>query len=117
MSLSLLLNRPCTIVRRLASGTKDAHGREIPAEEDVATVCEIQQRSRRETGDEGEVSDTFWSAYFPAGTVLNTGDAVIVDGLGQFELVGDPWHADTGSFGVAHVEATVRRTRGPEDGS
>lgn len=101
----------------MASTDRDAHGREIPATGHTETFCDVQQRSRREPGDEGELSDTIWDGFFPPGTVLNTGDAVIVNALGRFELIGDPWSANTGSLGVAHVEATLRRTRGPEDGS
>lgn len=115
MSLTQLLSRPCTIVRRLASADKDAHGNEVPDEQYVETVCEVQQRSRREPGDEGELSDTYWEGYFPTGTAIGTGDAVIVNAIGEFEVVGEPWQANTGSVGVAHVEATLRRTRGPED--
>lgn len=117
MSLIQLLSRPCTIVQRLPSAEKDARGNEIPGERFIETVCEVQQRSRREPGDAGETSDTYWDGYFPADTQLNTGDAVIVDAIGEFELVGDPWQANTGSLAVAHVEATLRRTRGAEDGS
>lgn len=116
--LSTLLNRPCTIIRRSASGsTDDGYGNRTPAETLVEAVCELQQRQRSEPGDQGEFSDTAWLIVFPAGTVIDTGDGVIVDGH-IFEMVGDPWEVRNPRTQVAsHVEATVRRTGAEEDGS
>lgn len=116
--LSQLINRPCTLVLRSSSTELDAHGNEIPSEDLVASVCEIQQQRRDEPGGEGELSDTRWDAFFPVGTSLTTGDSVEVPGLGTFELTGDPWSARNPRTQVeSHVEATLRRTDGPEDAS
>jgi hypothetical protein len=111
MTLAQLLNRTCTLVIRSASAEEDDYGNAIEDESSVETVCEIQQRQRSETADEGELSDTSWLGVFPAGTDLRTADAVIVEGLGQFELVGDPWTArNPRTQAESHVEATLRRT-------
>lgn len=114
--LSQLINRDCTIIRRLESSTTDAHGNEVPEEDLVTTVCEVQQQQRQEQGLAGELSDTRWLGFFLPGVELRTGDAVDVDGLGTFELVGDPWPArNPRTQQESHVEATLRRTEGTED--
>lgn len=113
-----LITRPCTIVNRSESDDTDELGNEIPSEDLVDGVWEVQQRNRREQGDEAELSDTLWDAYFLAGTKLRTGDAVIDDELGHFELVGDPWPArNPRTQQASHLEATVRQIRGSEDPS
>lgn len=108
--LSTLLNRPMTILRRTASGTTDAYGADIPGTTEVEVVGELQQQRRDEPATEGELSDTRWLAIFPAGTSIDTGDAVACDGE-TFEVVGDPWAArNPRTQVVSHVEATLRRT-------
>lgn len=115
--LSTLINRPCTIIRRHEGTTRDAHGNLIPDEEEVETVCELQQRQRSEGDDAGELSDTRWMLFLPAGTEIDTGDGVVVDGQ-TFEMVGDPWNArNPRTQQESHIEATVRRTAGEETGS
>lgn len=118
MSLAQLLNTPVTILRRSASGETDPYGNPIEAEEEVETVGEVQQQQRGEAGDAGELSDTAWLGVFPAGTDLRTGDAVRVDGIGEFELVGDPWPVrNPRTQQSSHVEASMRRTTGTEEAS
>lgn len=118
MSVAALINRPCTVTRRADSGEADDYGNPIQGDTDVATVCELQkfaQPNREEPGTEGELSDTLWTLFLPAGTVIRTGDAVTVDG-DAYEMVGDPWHVRNPTTGVeSHVEATVRRTTGSGD--
>jgi hypothetical protein len=119
VTLSQLLSTPCTIVRRSASGTTDEHGNDIPSETTAATVCELQLQPTRASGEPssaGELSNTLWDLFLPTGTDIRTGDAVVVRGQ-EYELVGDPWDATTGSASMHHVEATVRRTVGAEDES
>lgn len=53
----------------------------------------------------------------PAGTDVQGDDAVQVDGE-VYELVGEPWEArNPRTRQVSHIEATARRTAGPEDAS
>ncbi len=81
-------------------------------------VCEVQQRQRNEDADQGEMSESDWLGIFPVGTELTTADAISVEGLGEFELVGAPWPARNPRTQLAsHVEATLRRTAGAADGS
>lgn len=116
--LSALLNRPCTITRKLPGSTTDAYGNENPVTQTVTTVCELQQErhlSDAEPAGQGELSDTKWLLVLPATTTIRTGDTVTVDGL-RFEMFGDPWHARNPRTGVeSHVECTVRRTAGSEE--
>lgn len=115
MTLATLINRPCAIIRRTNTGTTDDLGNEIPSEAAVETVCEIQQRSRDEQDDQGELSETVWNVFLPAGTVIHNGDAIVVDGA-EYELVGEPWAArNPRTQAESHLELTVKRTRGDED--
>lgn len=118
MSLSQLLNRPCWVVQRSDTGDVDELGNEEPSETEVETVCEIQQVQRDEDETQGELSDTDWLGVFPAGTALDTGDAVKVEGLGKFELTGAPWAVrNPRTQTESHVEATLRRVAGDDDAS
>lgn len=116
MTLETLLNRPVTIVNR--SGDEvDEYGGGVPAEAFVETVGELQQQRRTEPGDQGELSDTTWALFLPAGTVIGTGDQVLCDG-DTYEVVGAPWAARNPRLRVeSHVEATLRRTATGEAGS
>lgn len=112
MPLAQLLNRPCTIVRRSASGSTDVYGNDVPTETSVSALCELQQHRSDEEDDQGEVSDTLWKLYLPKDTAVRTGDGVIVDGE-TYEVVGDPWHArNPRTKAESHIEATLRRTAG-----
>lgn len=115
--LADLLNLPITIVNRASGDDVDEYGNAIPTESLVETVGELQQIRRDEPSEAGETSDTRWLLIVPAGTVLNTGDVVIV-GNEVFEVVGQPWPARNPRTGAAsHIEATLRRTSGDESGS
>lgn len=118
--LAALLTRPVTIIHRTAGAGAgaDEYGNPIPAETTVQTVCELQQTERaavNEPAGRGELSDTHWLLILPAGTQIDTSDAIIADSR-RFELIGDPWpvrNPRTGS--ESHVQATVRRTAGADD--
>lgn len=112
MTLSQLLNRPMTLILRSDTGDEDAYGNDVPDETFVEVAGELQQQRRTEPADAGETSLTDWLLILPAGTLLNTGDAVICDGQ-VYEVVGAPWAARNPRTGAeSHVEATVRRTAG-----
>jgi hypothetical protein len=107
--LTNLLNLPCSIERRVASG-EDDYGNDTQTVTWAETVCELQQRQRDEPGEMGETSATDWRLYLPAGTDIDTSDTVIVNDQ-IFEVVGDPWQArNPRTRQQSHVEATVRRT-------
>lgn len=117
MTISQLLTLPVTITRRTPAGGLDAYGNELLAETTVQTVGELQQRVRREPGPMGEMTVTDWLLVLPAGTVLDTGDAVDAGG-DRYEVVGGPWPVRDPRTAVEHhVEATLRRTVGAEDAS
>lgn len=117
MPISELLTRTATITHKTEGEEVDAYGNEIPVTEETSVTCEIQQTKRSESA-EGEVSDTHWLGVFPVYTDLDTGDTVKAEGIGTLELVGAPWVARDPETGVlSHIEATLRRTAGPEEGS
>lgn len=117
MPLSTLLNRPCTLLLRETTGTINDDGIEEHDAERYDTVCELQQQQRREPTDQGELSDTTWLLILPAGTMIDTGDAVEIDGE-LYELVGAPWRVrNPRTTSESHVECTLRRTAGAEDRS
>jgi hypothetical protein len=115
MSLTQLLSRDCTVIQRSPSGGSDDYGNIVPTETELDTVCELQQRRRDEPDAAGELSDTDWVAFFPAGTDINTGDALVVSGV-EYEVVGDPWHARNPRTRVAgHVEVSLKKTGGRDE--
>lgn len=110
MTLTALLNRPMTIVRRSAGATADEFGNIIDVEVAEDVFGELQQQQRSEPVAEGELSDTRWILFLPAGTELGTGDAIVCDGH-IYELVGNPWDVrNPRTQDESHVEATLRRT-------
>lgn len=110
MTLTALLNRPMTIVRRSVGTTTDEFGNIIAAEVAEDVYGELQQQQRSEPVAEGELSDTRWMVFLPAGTELGTGDAIVCDGH-IYELVGDPWDVRNPRTQLqSHVEASLRRT-------
>lgn len=114
--LTDLLSRSMTIVARSDTGDTDEYGNPVPTEAATTVLGELQQVRRDEPGDQGELSDTHWLLILPAGTSIDTGDAVICDGE-IYEVVGDPWPARNPRTGAqSHIEATLRRT-GSEGGS
>jgi len=115
-----LLNLPCQITRRRASGVEDRYGNEIPTENTVSTVCELQGSSQRvgnEPSGHNDLSRTKWSIFLPAGTDVDSADLVIVDGQ-EYELDGDPWNVrNPRTQSESHVEATLIRTNSPDGGA
>lgn len=116
MSLARIINRPCTIVRRVASEEKDELGNETTEPVKVETVCELQQQPGFRREDEGEVSDTRWTLFLLPGEEIGVGDAVQVSGAGEYEVFGEPWSARNPRTGQeSHIEVAVRRTAGRDE--
>lgn len=115
MSLSTLLNRPCTIVQRSDSGNIDDYGDPVQTEVLVETTGELQQFERQEPIGQGEFSVAHWTLFLPAGTQIDTSDAVIVGGE-EYGVEGEPWlvrNPRTGSD--SHLEVTLVRAAGAGD--
>lgn len=107
--LSDLLTLPITIVRISLTGDEDIYGDSIPTESTLEIFGELQQRQRAEPPGEGELSASEWLLVLPAGTDIDTNDAVIADGQ-RFEVTGAPWPARNPRTGAeSHIEATLRR--------
>lgn len=114
MPLSDLLTQTATVVRRHPTGGIDRYGDPEYAEDEIEVDCEVQQRRRDEESDQ-ELGSESWLGIFPAGTDLTGADAVIVDGLGEFELDGQPWNVwDPFAERFHSVEASLVLVRGEE---
>ena len=111
MSLTSLMNRSGTILSRTAGTATDIYGNPTQGTTSTTVLCEVQQERRSEPGDQGEFSVTEWVGFFPSGTALDTGDAVVVANLGTFEVVGDPWDANQGSAAINHLEASLKKAQ------
>lgn len=110
MTLTDLINRPCTITRRTAGATQSAYGDLLVEETTTAAVCELQQRQHTEDDELGELSITVWDLFLLADTDIQTGDAITVDGI-EYEVIGDPWRArNPRTQTESHVQATVKRS-------
>lgn len=108
-----LIRRPCTLVKRPVA-SKSRYGNPTRDSIDVQTVCELQQRTRDEIGEQSEVSTSDWMAFFLPTEVVGREDRLIVDGE-TYEMVGGPWpvtHPPTGR--VSHIEASVRLIKGTQ---
>jgi hypothetical protein len=111
--LADMLNRPCTITRRVDEGDTDEYGNPMATLHDLETVCELQQQTRGENDE--DISATTWRLILPAGTHVSTRDTITVDGE-EFEVTGDPWPArNPRTRVVSHIEATVERRAGAGD--
>lgn len=111
-----LLTLPCVIVHRSEDeDTVDLHGNPWTNEELESAFCELQQLSARERVE--GLSDATHRIFLLPGVLLDTSDAVIAEDI-LYEVEGDPWQVrDPEENVVHHVEATLRRTSGEEDGS
>lgn len=115
MQVDTLITTPCILIHRAATGTRDAHGNVTHTETSVDTLCSIQQQSRSEADD--DLADSRWNLYLRRTEQVDQGDAVYVAGVGEFELVGQPWYVtDPDTNSISHIEAAARRTAGPGDG-
>lgn len=102
-----LMNRTVELVAR---GEADDFDNRQTVTSTTTTRGALQQRRADEPGDQGELSDTGWILFLPAGTVLDGSDVVQIDGA-EYELVGDPWHViDEATGREHHVEAALRQT-------
>lgn len=111
MSVKALANRPCTIITRVA-GDVDDYGDETYTETEVETTCELQQIQRDEPQTAGELSVTHWLLILWDTSIdLDTASVVEVESV-RYEMVGDPWVADSGSAAVHHIEATLIKADG-----
>lgn len=119
MPLAQLINRPCVLFIASGDVSTDELGNPTDDLDPVETVCELQQQSRDEQDDQGELSDTVWRAFFLAAEDMGaqpTGNKLVVDG-DTYEFTGDPWAArNPRAKAESHIEVTVRRTA-TEDGS
>lgn len=114
--LTTLINRPCTVLRRVEDG-EDDYGNTTYRDEAEETVCEIQQRQRREDDDHNELADSGWLIVFELGTTIGSGDSVVVEGE-QYEIEGEAWEVWNPRLQAAsHVEASARRTSGSGNAS
>ena len=110
MSLTALMGRPCQIIRRSPSGSYDRYGNEIAGEEVIETTCELQQAAREEEAG-GSIAEAFWRGFFPVDTDLQAEDAIEIDGF-AYEVIGDPWRADSGSTASLFSPAESTSTLG-----
>jgi len=118
VAIADIISQPCVIYRTTASGSRDAYGRPAKSTSPVTTVWAVQQRSATEPEMQGELSDAHWRAYFLPTEAIAGGDTVYDTDLGVFEVTGDPWPVENHYLSATHhIEANVRRTAGPEDGS
>jgi hypothetical protein len=116
VSVTQLINRPCTLILRGSSEEADDFGDEVHEEQEIETVWELQQQSAGES-EEG-VSETAWIAFFRPDEELAAVDAIRDPDLGRFELDGDPWPVRSPwTQQKSHIEVQVRRSSAQAEGS
>lgn len=109
MSLTQLINKPCSIISRSPGSTPNEFGWKDRAESVTSTVCEIQQDMADENAGDNDMSKTRWRIFFPVGTEIDADDVVSVDGL-EYEVDGEAWAVrNPRTQTMSHVEANVVR--------
>lgn len=109
MSLVTLINEPCSITTRTATGDTDEFGNAEVDTTTETTVCYREQISTVEvTVDENTVTAD-WKFLFFTGTEIFATSTVTV-GDDTFEVVGAPWPArNPRTRTVSHVECNARQ--------
>jgi hypothetical protein len=103
-----LLRTPAT-VRYFSAGPPDEHNDPTDEWTDVAVLCNMQQRSRQEYEDSGDLSSTMWLVVFaPTIDLPLSTDQLVVNG-DTFQFRGDSWLAYGTRGNVDHIEATLVR--------
>lgn len=113
MTISSLMSLPCTVLARTTSASTDAYGDEIRTEAATVTVCELQQVSTGEPGD--EVASTGYRLFLPANTAIDQDDSVVIEGQ-HYEISGKPnllRNPRTGND--SHIEVEITRSGGADD--
>lgn len=113
MSISILMNQTCTVITRESSADRDDYGDEIREEVATSTVCELQQTSSTEPGD--EVAETSFRVFLPAATTIDQDDSIVIDGH-TYEVTGVPDLLRNPRTKLdSHIEVAVRRAAGADD--
>jgi hypothetical protein len=114
MSLASMIRTPCIIRREVATGEKDELGNETTKAIETKAVCDLQKQGGFTSESPDQVSDTRWVLYLLPDVTIGLGDAVEVDGEGEFEVYGEPWRARSSiTQQVSHIEVALRRTSAP----
>jgi hypothetical protein len=113
MSLTGLMNLPCTVFRT-SDGAIDDYGDPVEVTDaGTATVCELQKQPGIRTGREEQdlaLASSRWVIYLPAGTQISARDYVMV-GDDRYDLDDDPDVVrNPRTRQVSHVECRARRT-------
>lgn len=115
MGVADLMTRSATLLRYADSGEVDEYGDAVKTLTETSVSCELQQQRRNEDDEQAEVAESRWRLFLPAGTEVDTGDAIEVGG-DRYELVGEPWPVhNPRTEEISHIEATVRRVAGAGD--
>ena len=112
MSLTQLINKPCSIISRSPGSTPNEFGWKDRAESVTSTVCYMEQNGQagaNEHPGDNDMSDVRWTVIFPVGTEIDADDVVSVDGL-EYEVDGEAWAVrNPRTQTMSHVEANVVR--------
>lgn len=113
MTISSLMNLSCTVLSRATSASTDAYGDEIRTETAAVTVCELQQVTTGEAGD--EVASTSYRLFLPANTAIDQDDSVVIEGQ-HYEVSGRPnLHRNPRTGSDSHIEVEIVRSSGADD--
>ena len=116
MTLLSLLSQSGALIQRSQTGPEDEYG--TPTWETVSTdiMCHIQPAPSGANAENAELEEaasagiSVWKGWFPAGTLLNAADGLLLDDGRQFEFVGParPW-LNPSSNSEIFVEASLKR--------
>jgi hypothetical protein len=115
VSLLSLLSQPGSLVQRSQTGPEDEYGTPTWVEVNTPIVCHVQPRTSEELLQAASAGITTWKGWFPAGTLVDPADALLLDDGRQFEFVGPPrpWvNPTTGT--EQFIESDLNRVERPE---
>lgn len=112
------MNMRGTIMRRATGTDFDIYGNPVETESVAKVRCFVYQTKRSEivisgrsaSANGADIDEETFTGFFPAGTVLGAGDAVMVSGY-TYEVQGPPWNATNPRTNrAAYVMASLHRT-------
>ena len=119
MSLLSLLSQPGSLVQRSQTGPEDVYGTPTWVSVPTPIMCHVQPTPTGADAENAELEEaasagiSVWKGWFPAGSLLDAADALLLDDGRQFEFVGPPrpWvNPSTGTeqFVEAHLKRVER---------
>lgn len=109
MTIRYLLQTPCTITGRSQSATVDAWGQPTTDTTSTETKCWLDQATTDEDHSGIEAVRVDARIYLLPDVAVDENDRISVEGLGDWEVVGQPNRLVRPNRVPSHIEADCRK--------